>query len=84
MTKLTADAQGVFVIAATPFDATGALDLEGAARLIDFLRVCDRFDKTGEEPTAEQCLTMTRMVRQLASQCVVRSPRSVAQLHELD
>ena len=36
MTKLTADAQGVFVIAATPFDATGALDLEGAARLIDF------------------------------------------------
>src|SRR4051812_15834870 len=33
---LSAEAKGVFVIAATPFDEAGALDLESADRMTDF------------------------------------------------
>ncbi len=36
MTRLTTSARGVFVIAATPFAADGALDLESVDRLVDF------------------------------------------------
>ncbi len=34
--RLTEDANGVFIIAATPFAEDGALDLESASRLVDF------------------------------------------------
>jgi hypothetical protein len=33
---LTESARGVYVISVTPFDESGALDLEGTDRLIDF------------------------------------------------
>ena len=36
MTRLTESARGVFVIAATPFSADGALDLASLDRLVDF------------------------------------------------
>jgi 4-hydroxy-tetrahydrodipicolinate synthase len=36
MTRLTESARGVFVIAATPFAADGALDLSSVDRLVDF------------------------------------------------
>ncbi|MEI4485767.1 dihydrodipicolinate synthase family protein [Frigidibacter sp. MR17.14] len=36
MTLLSPDAAGVFVISATPFDDTGALDLDSARRLTEF------------------------------------------------
>jgi 4-hydroxy-tetrahydrodipicolinate synthase len=36
MTRLDERARGVFIIAATPFDDTGALDLESTDRLVDF------------------------------------------------
>ena len=36
MTRLTESARGVFVIAATPFTAAGALDLPSIDRLVDF------------------------------------------------
>ena len=36
MTRLTESARGVFVIAATPFTAAGALDLTSVDRLVDF------------------------------------------------
>ncbi len=36
MTRLTADAKGVFVIAVTPFHADGTLDLESTDRMVDF------------------------------------------------
>ena len=34
--RLTEEARGVFIIAATPFADDGALDLESASRLVDF------------------------------------------------
>ena len=36
MTLLTTDAKGVFIIAATPFDETGAIDFQSASRLVEF------------------------------------------------
>jgi 4-hydroxy-tetrahydrodipicolinate synthase len=36
MSRLTEDARGVFVIAATPFTADGAVDLQSVDRLVDF------------------------------------------------
>lgn len=36
MTRLTETAQGVYVIAVTPFHADGALDLESTDRMVDF------------------------------------------------
>ncbi|MEZ5825987.1 MAG: dihydrodipicolinate synthase family protein [Geminicoccaceae bacterium] len=36
MTRLTSSARGTFIIAATPFDETGHLDLAGIPRLMDF------------------------------------------------
>jgi 4-hydroxy-tetrahydrodipicolinate synthase len=36
MSRLTEDARGVFVIAATPFAADGAVDLQSVDRLVDF------------------------------------------------
>ncbi|SFP63362.1 dihydrodipicolinate synthase family protein [Tranquillimonas alkanivorans] len=36
MTRLTEEARGVFVIAATPFHEDGALDLESTDRMVDF------------------------------------------------
>jgi len=36
MPKLTESARGVYIIAATPFTETGALDLESASRLVEF------------------------------------------------
>ena len=36
MPKLGTDAEGVFIIAATPFDDTGALDLQSTDRLVDW------------------------------------------------
>ena len=36
MTRLSADARGVYVIAVTPFDERGVLDLESVDRMVDF------------------------------------------------
>ncbi len=36
MTRLNEDARGVYVIALTPFDDTGALDLDSTDRMVDF------------------------------------------------
>ena len=36
MTRLTSAARGTFIISATPFDASGRLDLDGTPRLVDF------------------------------------------------
>lgn len=36
MTRLTEDAQGVYVIAATPFHEDGSLDLDSTDRMVDF------------------------------------------------
>jgi len=36
MSRLTVDASGVYVIAATPFAEDGALDLDSAVRMVDF------------------------------------------------
>ncbi|MCR5868121.1 dihydrodipicolinate synthase family protein [Aquincola sp. J276] len=38
--RLTADAQGVYPIAPTPFHADGSLDLASADRLVDFYQAC--------------------------------------------
>ena len=68
-TRLTESARGVFVIAATPFAADGALDLASLDRLVDFylghrVHGLTLLGIMGEAPklTAEESLTVVRRV----------------------
>jgi 4-hydroxy-tetrahydrodipicolinate synthase len=68
-TRLTESARGVFVIAATPFAADGALDLSSLDRLVDFylghrVHGLTLLGIMGEAPklTAEESLTVVRRV----------------------
>jgi len=69
MTRLTESARGVFVIAATPFTADGALDLPSVDRLVDFylghrVHGLTLLGIMGEAPklTAEESLAVVRRV----------------------
>jgi 4-hydroxy-tetrahydrodipicolinate synthase len=69
MTRLTESARGVFVIAATPFTAEGALDLPSVDRLVDFylghrVHGLTLLGIMGEAPklTADESLTLVRRV----------------------
>ena len=69
MAMLTADARGVYLIAATPFAEDGALDLPGLDRLIDWYlaRGVDGLTilgQLGEAPklTDEESLAIARRV----------------------
>ncbi len=76
---LSADARGVFVIAATPFADDGTLDLESTDRLTDFYLECGAHGLTilgmmGEAPhlTADESLAfVARVVRRVGSRVPV-------------
>lgn len=76
--ELRADAQGVYVIAPTPFDAQGGIDTSSLDRLVDFYQACGVSGITalgvmGEAPkldTAES-LDITRRVIQRAGKIPV-------------
>jgi 4-hydroxy-tetrahydrodipicolinate synthase len=73
MTKLTEAARGVYVIAVTPFEESGALDLESVDRMVDFYEEAGVDGLTvlgqlGEAPklTAEESkLVVERVLRRL-------------------
>lgn len=67
--RIDRQSEGVFIIAATPFDATGALDLESTDRMVDFYLDCGVTGMTilgimGEAPklSGEESLVFARRV----------------------
>jgi len=67
--RIDRQSEGVFIIAATPFDATGALDLESTDRMVDFYLDCGVSGITilgimGEAPklSGEESLVFARRV----------------------
>ncbi|WP_372890383.1 dihydrodipicolinate synthase family protein [Rhodosalinus sp.] len=67
--RIDRQSEGVFIIAATPFDAGGALDLESTDRMVDFYLDCGVSGITilgimGEAPklSGEESLTFARRV----------------------
>lgn len=71
---LTADAKGVYLIAATPFAEDGALDLEGLDRLIDWylgrgvdgLTILGQLGEAPKLTQAESALVVQRVLRRVA------------------
>jgi 4-hydroxy-tetrahydrodipicolinate synthase len=76
---LDESARGVFVIAATPFDDGGGLDLDSLARLIDFyvgagvhgLTVLGVMGEAQKLTYEESCLVIARTLRQVAGKVPV-------------
>jgi 4-hydroxy-tetrahydrodipicolinate synthase len=76
---LDESARGVFVIAATPFDGDGGLDLDSLARLIDFyvgagvhgLTILGMMGEAQKLTYEESCLVVERTLRQVAGKLPV-------------
>ena len=79
MTRLSADARGVYVIAVTPFDERGVLDLESVDRMVDFYADAGADGLTllgmmGEAPkltTAESSQLVDRVIARAGNMPVV-------------
>ena len=48
-----------------------------AAVLVDCLKICERYDTTGQEPSVETCCEMVREMRDAAVACTKRPPRGI-------